>query len=358
MLDRYGRRQIRLQSVPLYRLVVGAALSLSCLPAHHDPAEAGKQVLRLIPDQIQIKNRHLALLLMAFALTNSDCLGWAEGSFSPLSPMDRVERAIEAVAHYSPNIEELSEDAAMTMINFGLLELLFNPKFYALDPTDFKNINDAFLPLPNALTRHVIHTLSPDFDIRRYAMETITRNISLDESHDLISKDAPVAKGYLVALDCTYNLTIGAPTERVYAFVVECLCQFADSFTIDTALNLMHKFPVPDLSEALISTLNSRKIVQLLITTRGSENENQKFVACGLLALLAKLTYRSAKQAPDGWDELASHLLEDEAPNSDASEESMKECWGELVREYKEMLDEDQMQRDKYMKKLLLQIQN
>lgn len=356
MLERYGLRKVTLQPVPRYRLAVGAALSLSCLPARHDSAEAVKHVLRLIPVQVRISQQHLALLLTAFALTISDCPGWTE---SRLSHSDRIERAIEAVAYYGPDIDKLSEDDAKAMIDFGLLELLSNSTSYSFDTPDFKAINLAFRSLQDVRNHHAIHTLPPDFDVRRYVMETITNNVSSDgEEHDLFTTDAPVATGYLVALDRTYSPTLGAPTEPVYAFVIECLCRSSDGFTIDVALNLMHEFPIPELSEALIWTLNSREIVKLLFTTRESNNENQKLVARGLLALLAKLTCQSADLDSDGWNELAADILLNDGPGQSVSEERMGQRWDELATEYEDMISNDQMHRDKYMNRLLGQIQN
>ncbi|KAG8731584.1 hypothetical protein FRC11_003457 [Ceratobasidium sp. 423] len=250
---------------------------------------AARFILRLM--EADLSPKYLGVFLALFALSRNDHLGW---SFpAPLDSVARATRAIEAVAHYTPILDQMDDETADTLIDFGLLELLASSSSYNLADRDFEQIRTIFLWVARDQGAQ-IHTLPEKFDIRRHAMDIISTELNTVGGQQAIFRSDASVSAYLTALRQSYNITIGDPPEHIYVFVVECFFR-APSVFLEDCWGLMGDFPLPFLSEDLAHAIDDREILRLLLGALDSQAGDQRIFAISQLALLIKLVTSDGK---------------------------------------------------------------
>ncbi|KAG8756281.1 hypothetical protein FRC11_005448, partial [Ceratobasidium sp. 423] len=263
--------------------ITGTQMLISFSIIYCEPPLAARFILRLM--EADLSPKYLGVFLALFALSRNDHLGW---SFpAPLDSVARATRAIEAVTHYTPILDQMDDETADTLIDFGLLELLASSSSYNLTDRDFEQIRTIFLWIARDQGAQ-IHTLPERFDIRGHAMAIISAELNTVGGQQAIFRSDASVSAYLTALRQSYNTTIGDPPEHIYVFVVECFFR-APSVFLEDCWGLMGDFPRPILSEVLAHAIDDREILRLLLGALDSQVGDQRIFAISQLALLIKL---------------------------------------------------------------------
>jgi hypothetical protein len=269
--------------------ITGIQMLISCSLIHCESPWAARIILRLM--EADLSPKYLGLFLTLFALSRNDHLGWVAPP--PLDPVARATRAIDAVTFYIPILDQMDDETADTLIDFGLLELLAGSSSYNLLDRDFEQIRAMFLWIANDQGAQ-IHTLPEKFDIRRHAMDIISTELKTGDGQQVVFRSGVSVAAYLTALHRSYNIGIGNPPERVYAFVVECFFR-APSVFLEDCWGLMGDFPLPTLSEDLAQAIDDREILRLLLGALDSQAVDHKVFAISQLAVLIKLVTNNEK---------------------------------------------------------------
>ncbi|EUC55183.1 transmembrane protein, putative, partial [Rhizoctonia solani AG-3 Rhs1AP] len=263
---------IELHDAARISFITGTQMLIACSLIHCESPLAARFVLRLM--EADLSPKYLGVFLTLFALSRNDYLGWIVPA--PLDSVARATRAIDAVAYYTPILDQLDDETADTLIDFGLLELLSGSSSYNLLDRDFEQIRAMFIWVARDQGAQ-IHTLPTKFDIRRHAMNII--------STELETLDGQQA---------SYSIAIGSPPERIYGFVVESFFR-APSLFLEDCWALMGDFPIPILSQDLARAMDDREILRLLLGALDSQVPDQRVFAISQLALLIKLVTCDAK---------------------------------------------------------------
>ncbi|CUA68268.1 putative ribonuclease C609,01 [Schizosaccharomyces pombe 972h-] [Rhizoctonia solani] len=269
--------------------ITGTQMLISCSLTHCESPSAARFILRLM--EADLSPKYLGVFLTLFALSRNDYLGWIVPA--PLDAVARATRAIDAVAYYTPILDQLDDETADTLIDFGLLELLSGSSAYNLLDRDFEQIRAMFLWVARDQGAH-IHTLPEKFDIRRHAMDMLALELSTPHGQQGIFKSEASVVAYLTALRQSYSIAIGNPPERVYGFVLECFFR-APSVFLEDCWGLMGDFAIPMLSDDLACVVDDREILRLLVGALDSQVPDQRVLALSQLALLIKLVTSDAK---------------------------------------------------------------
>ncbi|CAE6391015.1 unnamed protein product [Rhizoctonia solani] len=280
---------IELHDAARISFITGTQMLIACSLIHCESPLAARFVLRLM--EADLSPKYLGVFLTLFALSRNDYLGWIVPA--PLDSVARATRAIDAVAYYTPILDQLDDETADTLIDFGLLELLSGSSSYNLLDRDFEQIRAMFIWVARDQGAQ-IHTLPTKFDIRRHAMNIISTELeTLDGQQAVFKSDASVV-AYLTALRQSYSIAIGSPPERIYGFVVESFFR-APSLFLEDCWALMGDFPIPILSQDLARAMDDREILRLLLGALDSQVPDQRVFAISQLALLIKLVTCDAK---------------------------------------------------------------
>ncbi|CAE6404181.1 unnamed protein product [Rhizoctonia solani] len=273
--------------------ITGIQMLISCSLIHCESPSAARFILRLM--EADLSPKYLGLFLTLFALSRNDYLGWIVPA--PLDSVARATRAIDAVTFYIPILDQIDDETADTLIDFGLLELLAGSSSYNLLDRDFEQIRAMFLWIARDQGAQ-IHTLPEKFDIRHHAMDIISAELKTVDGQQAVFRSGASVSAYLTALRQSYNIDIGNPPERIYAFVVECFFR-APSVFLEDCWGLMGDFPLPVLSEDLAHVIDDREILRLLLGALDSQTVDQKIFAVSQLAVLIKLVTSNEKVRGD-----------------------------------------------------------
>ncbi|CUA74721.1 hypothetical protein RSOLAG22IIIB_11435 [Rhizoctonia solani] len=298
LLKSYRNQTVHLNEQEVQYLMMGATMLLSSLLIEC-PMDIGAQyVMRLLRITEKVKSSqkplpfsYLSLPLVVYALARHDYPVWDESP--PYHLPSRDERAIDVITYYYSHPSEL-DHISSTMANFGLLELLSEPK-YNLNDADFKTISEAFNPGDRA-NQARIYTLPllSNTDIYSRSLKGIVRLISDSQRHVLGDVDTKgVAIACLTVLSCAWldlwkgdaSISLG----ELYAFAIECVLKLS-SYASDVeargqnaALDLMQEFHdhehperIQDLMPNLARWLNERNLFAKLkeaATGQGTSGE-------------------------------------------------------------------------------------
>ncbi|KAL5637733.1 hypothetical protein ACGC1H_002109 [Rhizoctonia solani] len=316
--------------------ITGTQMLIACSLIHCESPLAARLILRLM--EADLSPKYLGVFLTLFALSRNDYLGWIVPA--PLDSVARATRAIDAVAYYTPILDQLDDETADTLIDFGLLELLSGSSSYNLLDRDFEQIRAMFIWVARDQGAQ-IHTLPEKFDIRRHAMNIISTELeTLDGQQAVFKSDASVV-AYLTALRQSYSTDIGSPPERIYGFVVESFFR-APSLFLEDCWGLMGDFPIPILSEGLAHVMDDREILRLLLGALDSQIPDQRIFALSQLALLIKLVTGDAKGGliAKGWKVIIAETFRYEELCKPL--EQLERIGKGLVRAFRDIYEEDQ----------------
>ncbi|CAE6499925.1 unnamed protein product [Rhizoctonia solani] len=280
---------IELHDAARLSFITGTQMLISFSIIYCEPPLAARFVLRLM--EADLSPKYLGVFLTLFALSRNDFLGWIYPA--PLDSVARATRAIDAVTFYTPILDQMDDETADTLIDFGLLELLAGSSSYNLSDSDFEQIRTIFLWIARDQGAQ-IHTLPEKFDIRRHAMDIISTELKTVGGQQVIFRSDASVSAYLTALRQSYNIAIGDPPAHIYVFVVECFFR-APSVFLEDCWALMGDFPLPFLSKDLAHAIDDREILRLLLGALDSQIGDQKIFAISQLALLIKLVTSEEK---------------------------------------------------------------
>ncbi|KAJ1302240.1 hypothetical protein OPQ81_001061 [Rhizoctonia solani] len=316
--------------------ITGTQMLITCSLIHCEPPLAARYILRLM--EADLSPKYLGVFLALFALSRNDHLGWIVPG--PLDSVARATRAIDAVAFYTPIIDQIDDETADTLIDFGLIELLSGSSTYNLLDRDFEQIRAMFLWVARDQGAQ-IHTLPQKFDIRRHTMDTICAELETVGGQQTIFRSDASVVAYLTALRQSYSITIGCPPEPIYMFVVESFFR-APSIFLEDCWALMGDFPLPVLSEELAQTVDDREILRLLLGALDSQIDDQRVFAISQLALLIKLATSDEKggKIAKGWKGIIAEAFQYEEICKPLDE--LRRIGEGLARAFRDIYEEDQ----------------
>ncbi|CAE6357673.1 unnamed protein product [Rhizoctonia solani] len=381
LLEAHCRGNVWVHRPAMDYLIVGIAVLLSRSAAESDPQIIAGIVMRLlrmpdltkdylltekgskVPQRPRFTEGDLGLLLTVFALCRSSYSGWDRSDAA--SSASRTEQAIEAIIHYAytPTRRRLdNENVHNTMIDFGLLELLSDPVGYQLTKADFETIRKTLVTDPCKVS---IHTLPEKFRLYPYAIEVVSRVLSLDNGNFELAGSSDAATAYLTVLSYTSDpsSTPEPPRGDVYAFIVECVyaqpqaSESPEAYEHNTALDLLeriHSHRVDGLSmlqlmSGLADSLGNKGIVatlrELPETEAGERDPVLKLFGTGQACLLINVALESGNADREDWKGCWRSFVGDE--DQRLLDRLRNESFL-LARRYREMRNADEIPRHPY----------
>ncbi|KAG8792795.1 hypothetical protein FRC12_004817 [Ceratobasidium sp. 428] len=302
LLSRYLHNQASLHPASLLALTNATRLFFSCGTVHYDTGIVLQPLIRLVKahsdTEVSIYQRlyePIAIILASFALSRYNSRHATRASLP--TPSERIEWALEMTNRYNPLTSPPNLQTAhySTLMHFGLLGLVQNLEPFPPSDDSCKALAQAFDRITPPPVRYTIHT-PPENSQRLNCIFKSVFPQSLSRIWQAVKNDLvgeSLVDAYLNAIKTSAAdfTTLRQLPSEIYMFVVESTCRAQSSNTISACLTLMGRFPFPPvLSDDLIRIITRENIVELLLWSQGSAEQNvASFARSQLWVLFALL---------------------------------------------------------------------